>query len=293
MYDKRKSEKDMKTTIGIDVGGSRTKIVGFRGHKILPPMSVKANDPVASAYGAFGKFMSENGLSISDIDKVITTGVGASYLGSDFFGIRSDFITEFGCVARGGLYLAGITEAIVVSMGTGTAINFAKCGVSGGKNDYSETEAVYLGGTGVGGGTLTGLSKKMLGVGDIDTLVSLAEEGDISMVDLTVGDIAKSGSMPEIAEDLTAANFGKLNDLASPSDIALGLFNLVVESAAMLSVFAARARDLTDIVITGHVATHALAKKLFLKLEPLFGVRFIIPDDAQYATAIGAAMAKV
>lgn len=283
----------MKTTVGIDVGGSRTKIVAFKGGRMLKPMSVKANDPVASAYGAFGKFTSENGLSIQDIDKVITTGVGASYLGSDFFGIESHFITEFGCVARGGLYLAKKPEAIVVSMGTGTAINYAKCGKKDGKNDYPATEAEYLGGTGVGGGTLTGLSRKLLGIESIDTLIALAKEGDISNVDLTVGDIAKTGSMPEIASNLTAANFGKLSDLASPSDIALGLVNLVVESATMLSVFAARARGLSDIVITGHVATHELTKNMFIKLAPLFDVNFIIPDDAQFATAIGAAMVKI
>ncbi|MBO4217836.1 MAG: pantothenate kinase [Clostridia bacterium] len=283
----------MKTTVGIDVGGSRTKIVAFRGDEMLQPMSVKANDPVASAYGAFGKFTSENDLTISDIDKVITTGVGASYLGSDFFGIRSDFVTEFGCVARGGLYLAGKPEAIVVSMGTGTAINYAKCKTVGGKPDIFGTEAEYLGGTGVGGGTLTGLSKKLLGIESIDTLISLAGEGDLSNVDLTVGDITKLGSMPEIASDLTAANFGKMSDLASPSDIALGLVNLVVESAAMLAVFAARARGLSDIVITGHVATHELTKNMFLKLAPLFNVDFIIPGNAQYATAIGAAMIKI
>lgn len=283
----------MKATVGIDVGGSRTKIVAIRGDEMLTPMTVKANDPVASAYGAFGKFTSENGLSISDIDKVITTGVGASYLGNNFFGIDSTFITEFGCVARGGLYLAKKREAIVMSMGTGTAINCAKCGAAGGKNDYYGTEAVYLGGTGVGGGTLTGLARKLLGIDDIDHLISLAEEGDISNVDLTVGDITKAGSMPEIAANLTAANFGKLSDLASPSDIALGLVNLVIESAAMLSVFAAHAHGLSDVVVTGHVVTYELTKRMFLSLAPLFGVDFIIPDGAQYATAIGAAMARI
>lgn len=283
----------MKATVGIDVGGSRTKIVAIRGGEMLTPITVKANDPVASAYGAFGKFTSENGLSISDIDKVITTGVGASYLGTNFFGIDSTFITEFGCVARGGLYLANKPEAIVMSMGTGTAISYAKCESVGGKNDYYGTEAVYLGGTGVGGGTLNGLARRMLGIDNIDHLMSLAEDGDIRNIDLTVGDIAKSGSMPEIASYLTAANFGKLSDLASPSDIALGLLNLVVESAAMLSVFAARARGLSDIVITGHVVTYDLTKNMFLKLAPLLNVNFIIPDGAQYATAIGAAMARI
>ena len=65
----------MGIVIGIDVGGSTTKIVGFRdegGKKILiPPQLVKANDPLTSTYGAFGKFTDENGIKISDIDQVL------------------------------------------------------------------------------------------------------------------------------------------------------------------------------------------------------------------------------
>ena len=46
----------MKIIIGIDVGGSTTKICGFRGPELLEPLFVKAADPVASVYGGFGKF---------------------------------------------------------------------------------------------------------------------------------------------------------------------------------------------------------------------------------------------
>ena len=77
----------MGLVIGIDVGGSTTKIVGFRkcGDKIelIEPQIVKANDPVTATYGAFGKFTDENRISISEIDKVMMTGVGASYVKRD------------------------------------------------------------------------------------------------------------------------------------------------------------------------------------------------------------------
>ena len=50
----------MGIIIGIDVGGSTTKIVGFdRNGNMITPMTVKANDPVASSYGAFGKFTAD------------------------------------------------------------------------------------------------------------------------------------------------------------------------------------------------------------------------------------------
>ena len=64
----------MSIIIGIDVGGSTTKIVGFTADapdkkQILSPIYVKASDPVASVYGAFGKFTSTNGISLSDVKK--------------------------------------------------------------------------------------------------------------------------------------------------------------------------------------------------------------------------------
>ena len=59
----------MSSIIGIDVGGSTTKIVGFdENGKLIPPMLVKANDPITSAYGAFGKFTSENDIGIDEIN---------------------------------------------------------------------------------------------------------------------------------------------------------------------------------------------------------------------------------
>ena len=51
----------MKTIIGIDIGGSTTKIVGFsEDMTLIEPMSVRATDPLTSVYGAFGKFLNTN-----------------------------------------------------------------------------------------------------------------------------------------------------------------------------------------------------------------------------------------
>ena len=72
--------------IGIDVGGSTTKIVGFRHDASTPtlmePLFVRATDPITSIYGALGRFTSENHLSLSDISRVMMTGVGSSHMNS-------------------------------------------------------------------------------------------------------------------------------------------------------------------------------------------------------------------
>ncbi len=223
----------MKAIIGIDVGGSTTKIVGFgEGGRLIDPMSVKANDPITAVYGAFGKFTDENRLDLKNIERIAVTGVGSTYLTTA--AVRDRMPARPGIRlhrAAGGLYLSGLDSAIVVSMGTGTAIVKAERG----------KPVEYLGGTGIGGGTLIGLSKKMIGVTDIGSIMELASAGDLRNVDLRVCDITRK-DIPGMSSKLTAANFGNLSDLASKNDLALGLVNMIFESVAMLALFAARDR---------------------------------------------------
>ena len=98
--------------------------------------------------------------------------------------------------------------------------------------------------------------------------------------------------MINLPPDMTAANFGKVSDVASNADIALAIINMVFETAGMLAIFAARSLKTKDIVLTGNLAAMPMANELFTSLSPKFGVNFIIPEKAQFATAIGAAKAK-
>lgn len=277
-----------KIVLGIDVGGSTTKIVGFRkeggSFSLIPPQFVRATDPITSIYGAFGKFTMQNDLSLSDIDHIMMTGVGSTFLTKPLYeGLDCRFVPEFSSVGRGGLYLAGINEAIVVSMGTGTALVHSKY-------ENGNTHVEYLGGTGVGGGTLVGLSHKMLGVDTVEHIEQLCEGGDLSNVDLRIRDISSKGLYPGVNTELTASNFGKLSDLANKHDIALGISNMVGEIIGMLAVFAARSYHVSNVVLTGNLTTIEPICRVFPVLESTFGIRFIIPENAQFATVIGAAL---
>ena len=276
----------MGTVIGIDVGGSTTKIVGLRSeNELISPQFVQANDPITSIYGAFGKFTSENGIALSDIDRIMITGVGSSFVKSALYGLNCKTLSEFECVGRGGLYLSGLDEAIVVSMGTGTALIHAK-------RNGDKTEVKYLGGTGVGGGTLIGLSKKLLEMDTVEHIEKLCEGGDLSKIDLRIGDIANKEVYPDLNTDLTAANFGNLSDLATKADLALGVVNMVAETIAMVSMFAAKSCGIKDIVLTGNLATLSPMCEIFASLRKSFSVHFTIPQNAQFATVIGAALQK-
>ena len=97
----------MSVVIGIDVGGSTTKIVAFRkdGGKteLIEPQFVKANDPITATYGAFGKFTDENRLAISDIDRIMMTGVGASFVKHNMYGLDCVRVPEFNSIGLGAL----------------------------------------------------------------------------------------------------------------------------------------------------------------------------------------------
>ena len=277
----------MRTVIGIDIGGSTTKIVAVRTdadgkNTLVAPLHVQAGDALTSAYGAFGKFTMQNEIELSDIDRVLMTGVGASFISKPIFEKKCEKVSEFVSVGLGGLYLSGLDEAIVVSMGTGTALIHAK-------KEEKTTKIEYLGGTGVGGGTLVGLSKRMVGVDTIEHIETLCAEGNLDNVDLRIKDISADNNF-QINEDITASNFGKLSDLATNADVALGIANMVGETIAMLAVFAARSHGLDNVVLIGNLTTIPAITHVFEGLEEKFVVRFIIPEMAQYATVIGAAL---
>ena len=77
----------MSHIIGIDLGGSTTKIVGLSNGSIIGAAMVRASDPVTSAYGAFGRFLEDSGLRLTEIDRVMCTGVGSSFLKDNIYGI--------------------------------------------------------------------------------------------------------------------------------------------------------------------------------------------------------------
>ncbi len=268
----------MSRIIGIDIGGSTTKIIGYENERMFSPMLVRATDPLASVYGAFGKFLSINSLDISDVDRVMVTGVGATYVKDRLFGLPTGKVDEFRAIGMGGSKLANLERAVIVSMGTGTAFVRIENGT-----------AYHLGGTGVGGGTLLGLSNRMLNIRKFEDLVEAAKGGDLTNIDLTIGDIANK-SFVGLPPETTASNFGKISDLADRSDLAMGIINLVFQTIGMIAVFAARADDMTDVVLTGNLTNVPQGMDVFNSLTKLFHIHFHMPEHAEYATAVGAAI---
>ena len=271
----------MGKIIGIDIGGSTTKIIGFDNGQIFSPLLVRATDPIASVYGAFGKFLSVNGLNLSDIERIMVTGVGSSYITAQLYGLPTGKVDEFRAIGMGGLFLSKLTNAIIVSMGTGTA--FIKA---------DEKGVRHIGGTGVGGGTLLGLSNRMLNVRDFNNLIETAQDGSLAHIDLTISDISHD-PVVGLSPETTASNFGKLSDLATKSDVALGIINLVFQTIGMIAVFATKIDHTNDVVLTGNLTNVPQSKEIFNQLSQLYKVDFVTPPNAEFATAAGAAISYV
>ena len=268
----------MGIVIGIDVGISTTKIVGIKNGKVSAPIRITAADPITSLYGAFGKYLHDNDIMLQDVEQVMLTGVGAAYIEQPIYGLPTDKAEEFLADGLGARFESKINHAIVVSMGTGTT--FVKC---------DGDEIRHIGGIGVGGGTLLGLSRLLLNTDDHKQIVALAQKGNIRNIDLQIGDIS-AHPLPGLPMDTTASNFANAKSDASKEDIAAGIIKMVLQSIGSAAWLASLGSDIRDFVLIGNLSLMPQCKEIFPGLEKLYNIRFHIPKYSQYCTAIGAAL---
>ena len=269
----------MGIVIGIDVGISTTKIVGIiEGSKVLSPIRIKATDPVTSLYGAVGKFLYVNKIQLQDIEKVMLTGVGSAYINEPIYNLPTEKADEFLADGLGARYETGLSRMIVVSMGTGTSI--VKCD----GNDIN-----HIGGIGIGGGTLQGLSRLLLNTDDIKQVAKLAETGDVSHINVLIKDIS-ANPLPGLPMDAIASLCGNTKSNASPEDIAIGLIWMVLQSVCSASILSSLGSGIKDFVMIGNLTLLPQCNLVFPATEKLYGVKFHIPKYSEFCTAIGAAL---
>ena len=271
----------MGIVVGIDIGGSTTKIAGFNNTEALIPVQISASSAVASLFGAFGKFLYDNKLDLKDIEQVNLTGVGSSAINQAIYGLPTYIVDEFTANGIGGGYFANDEkEFMVISMGTGTSFVGVKDGIPR-----------HLGGIGIGGGTITGLSKYLLGTNDMDRVNEMASQGDITRIDLRVGDISMN-PLPGLNLDITASNFGKSSSRAPSEDKAIGIVHMVVEDICQTASLIARGTNIKKFVLIGaltHFPVCEEVKEEIKSMNPDYD--FIIPSNGEFGTAIGCALA--
>ncbi|MCI7263980.1 MAG: pantothenate kinase, partial [Clostridiaceae bacterium] len=125
--------------------------------------------------------------------------------------------------------------------------------------------------------------------GNIYTLSDMAMNGNRAMADLRIGDLVNE-DVPTLNSDLTASNFGKIKSGATDDDMAAALFNMIYENIGVMAVLALRGDTTRDVVLTGSLACLPPAEvtfSVFNRMKDVFGVNFILPPHAAFATAIG------
>ena len=269
--------------IGIDIGSTTTKAVSIESGRLTRKIKTRAQDAVTSATGAFGKIVLENEINIDAVKKIKITGAGSHKIKKDIFGIPTSRVNEIEAIGIGGMFLSGMNNIIITNIGTGTVI------IEAGDKGIS-----HFGGSGIGGGTILGLAKKLLPTAEFCDIMELAKTGKLSNIDLLLGDITDTG-ISFLSKDSTAANFGKMLDIASPNDTALAIVNMVYQVIGMLSVFASRActyggKNTCPVIVTGNGSSNQTGQKVLADISLMYGVEFVYPEFAEYTTAIGAGL---
>jgi type II pantothenate kinase len=215
--------------------------------------------------------------------RIVATGGGADALGDALGGVVVEHLPEFEAWSRGAPRVAadeGLTLPpcyLVVSLGTGTSVLAIRDG-----------SATRVGGTGLGGGTILGLGRLLLGAGTFTEIADLASRGQRSAVDLVVSDIYRGPS--PLPGDLTAANFAKLGSTKLP-DLAHALLGLVGENVALVSAGLARLAGANVVLYGGSTLSDNPALRGVLeRTTALAGLTARFLTRGAYCGAVGAAL---
>ena len=241
---------------------------------VISPIRIKATDPITSLYGAFGKYLHDNKIKLDEIEHVMLTGVGAAYIDEHIYGLPTSKSEEFIADGLGAKYESKLDRM----MGTGTSL--VKCD---GEN------IKHIGGIGIGGGTLAGLSRIMLKTDDIKQITNLAKDGDVSKINLLIKDISAK-PLPGLPMDAIASLCGNAKSNASREDIAIGLIWMVLQSICSASILSSLGSGIKDFVMIGNLTLLPQCSRVFPATERLYGVKFHIPKYSEFCTAIGAAL---
>lgn len=270
----------MSIIIGIDAGISSTKIIGIEnGERIMAPMTVKSSDASSAIYGALGKYLNDNDTTLESVEQVMLTGIGAKDLKLPMIGRPTAKVDEFIANGMGARFDSGLDHMIVVSMGTGTSL----VRVDG-------DEIRHIGGIGMGGGSLQGLARLLLGTSNVKEISNMADKGNPAHVNLLIEDICKD-ELGNLTGDATASLFAKvLQRTPDDNDIAAGLIHMVLETIGSAAVLSQLNGGFRDFVLVGGLTELSLCREVFPLMEKLYSVHFHIPKYAPYCTALGAAL---
>jgi type II pantothenate kinase len=273
----------MVQAIGIDVGGTLTKVAFFEKDHQLKLLHFPSADL---------HIVSEWITSYKEDIQIGLTGGRAEQL-KTFLRSHENlhYLVEFDATIAGVNYQLKkdnhqFTDAVITNIGTGTSIHSLK-----------GAEHERIAGTGIGGGTLLGMSALMTGIHQFDKIVELSALGSRSEVDMLVSDIYFGNKTP-IDGGLTASNFGDagLRPLIerSKEDVLATVQGMVGEVISTLSIQCAFTEDVEHIVYIGSTLAHnEPLQKIIGNYTKRKNRTPVFLRDNGYSGAIGALLSKI
>ncbi|GGA26732.1 type II pantothenate kinase [Psychrobacillus lasiicapitis] len=268
----------MATRIGIDAGGTLTKIAYWDEKKEMSFQSFPSSD-----FKAVKEWLETN----HSLASICLTGGRAAQLKEYLTSINEiPYIVEFDATMNGVMHqlkeeVINSEAAIIANIGTGTSIHIMQ----------GETHS-RIGGTGIGGGTLLGLGSALTGIQNYKDIIEQSKMGNRSSVDILVSDIYQNNKLP-LKGSLTASNFGgvalKTHDTRNSTDMLAGVQGIIGEVVATLCIQAADAHQVEDIIYIGSTLEgNELLQKIIESYTILKEKKPIFLEKHGYSGAIGA-----
>jgi type II pantothenate kinase len=271
-------------TAAIDFGISNTDVVAHAGPETHRWTEPYRGDPDEASIRTI---LSRGGVALESLPLLAVTGGRHRILPDKMAGVELVKVNEVDAIGRGGQAVLGLEgrardeSILVVSAGSGTAMIKAQ-----------GSEYAHVSGTGVGGGTMLGFSRLLLGTCDPVAIGELAEQGDRNGVDLSLADVI-TGPIGSLPADATAVNFGRVGRRTfdgdvKREDIAAGIVNLIAQTISLVAANAARANDCKRIVVVGHMLDLSFFRRVVGLVGGYYATAFELPEHPGTATALGA-----
>lgn len=263
--------------IGIDAGGTLLKIIyKYDGKRHLEKRLSTEID----------QFIEELNTKYTE-DDIYITGGKAEYMRHRLT-MPVELSIEFDTTYKGLKLLMqeqGYTIDKFVYLNVGTGTSFHQADKDGQKR---------VGGSGVGGGTLIGLSRLLTGINDFDDIVKLAKNGNRDFIDLKVHHIY-AGEKSPLSGDLTASNFGNVKpdglENTRPEDQLQSVIALVAETVSTIGISLAEGFNTQDIVYIGSTfLENEVMTDIINRYVRLKGMAPHIIQDGEFSGAIGATL---
>ena len=260
--------------LGIDFGITNTDVVIVDG----PNFKFKTFFSKNTSVDFLKELISSCTDDVSNLKLIGVTGGKHEALGSSYEGIEIKHYNEVDAIVKGAINTFRPKEEkfMVMSLGSGSA-----CAI------FNEGNIFHAGGTGLGGGTIRGLSKLIIGEDDPKIINSLSSKGKKEKVDLLLKDVI-SGPIGNLPESASAVNFGKIDySECNKEDLSAGIISMVGQTILKTAITIASINDIKKVYVIGRSYKYDLLRGMLIDGFRVINIEPLFDEKGEYAICMG------